>query len=481
MTYKKVEFSALTPLQKKICHKLFERGDLSFLMHPKQKELRQFFYDNPDKTIMVFNVSRQWGKSYLSFGLAVEYAIRYPKSQILYLAPTRTQAKDILSDKANTILAYAPPDMKIKKYRNEKYIFPNGSEIVILGIDNNPDRVRGLSPNLVILDEAAMCGKLEYAINGIIIPAFSASHGRLLLISTPPSTSGHYFKTCILNSIRQNAYQHATWRDSPFLNEERINRDIAPLYPGGIESARFRIEYEGDYNVQDNSLRVVPYFNRKENDAFFIDYERPELFQPYVGLDFGFTHSNGVVFGYLNFKRGCLVIEYEFKEKQLTSKDLAQAINQIEIDLWGNRPDHMTPLPKTLRHCDDNNLTGVADMSIVYGLPMVPFTKKQVLGINGMINQLNLAFQNKQVRIHPRCTELLFELENGLWANDKKLTYKKRDDGSHLDLLDALKYLALSVDYTKNPASSIAYDTSKVFIPNAGNNLHKNRKKVFGM
>lgn len=475
-----IDYGKLTAKQRAIAGELFVRGDLSFLLHTKQKEMRKFFYENPDKTIMVFNICRQWGKSFLTFCLAVEHAIRHPDSRILFLAPTRAQAKDIISDKVKAILKFAPPHYKIKPWRNEKYTFPNGSEITLLGIDNDPDRARGMSPHLVILDEAAMCSKLEYAISSVILPSFNASNGRLLLVSTPPATAGHPFKQYILDAVKNDAYKCATWRDSPFLDESRVMTQIAPLIPGGIESARFKIEYECDYNVEDKNLRITPWFIATENDAFFDDYERPPLFQPFVGVDFGYTHSCAVVWGYLDYHHGALVIEDEFSAGQLTTTELADIIKEKEMQLWGNRPSHLPVLPLPIRISDNNAPMVVAEFCQTHGLRVMPSLKKQSLGQAGMINRLNESLRDKKIRVHPRCKNLSFELENALWSPGK-MTYARKSDTSHYDLLDALKYLNLDVDFTRSPYQNGGYDRTKVFIPAPNKtSVFASRERAFG-
>jgi hypothetical protein len=251
------------------------------------------------------------------------------------------------------------------------------------------------------------------------------------------------------------------------MNEDRLRREVLPDYPGGEDNPKFRIEFLADYNVEDAEFRVTPVFDADAHASFFADYVEPEVFQPYVGIDFGYhPHHSAVAFGFLDFRKATFIVQDEFHAGQLTSRQLAEAIAAKETELWGNRPSHLPRLNAPLRYCDNNSPMTVADFVRDHGISVVPVQKKSQ---DEMLNRLNLSLDETRdggarIRIHPRCERLTFELQNGLW-NRTRTDYEKQRDGTHLDCLDALKYLNLNIDWRANPFTRVTFDPTKVFVP----------------
>jgi hypothetical protein len=134
---------------------------------------------------ILFNISRQGGKSSVSGLLSADTAIRVPGSLTLILAPSERQAKETFAKAAHAYMAtgqVVPPD----SYRKLGMELANGSRIEAL--PGTEKTIRGFSGvDLLIVEEAArVADELYYAVR----PMLAVSGGRLVMLSTPAGRRG---------------------------------------------------------------------------------------------------------------------------------------------------------------------------------------------------------------------------------------------------------------------------------------------------
>jgi hypothetical protein len=134
---------------------------------------------------VLFNVSRQGGKSTVSGLLSADMALTVPSSLTLILAPSERQAKETFAKAAHFYMATGqavPPD----SYRKLGMELANGSRVEAL--PGTEKTIRGFSGvDLLIVEEAArVADELYYAIR----PMLAVSGGRLIMLSTPAGKRG---------------------------------------------------------------------------------------------------------------------------------------------------------------------------------------------------------------------------------------------------------------------------------------------------
>jgi hypothetical protein len=134
---------------------------------------------------LLFNVTRQGGKSTVSGLLSADMALRVPDSLTLILAPSERQAKETFGKAARFYTAtgrVVPPD----SYRKLGMELSNGSRIEAL--PGTEKTIRGFSEvDLLIVEEAArVADELYYAAR----PFLAVSGGRLMMLSTPAGRRG---------------------------------------------------------------------------------------------------------------------------------------------------------------------------------------------------------------------------------------------------------------------------------------------------
>lgn len=139
---------------------------------------------------MIFNCSRQSGKSTVTSTIATHTALAYPGALVLLVAPATRQSGE-LYDKCVHVYDSIGQRVEPDRQTVDTLITPNGSRIVAL--PGAHGTTRGFSGvTLVVIDEAAFFAKddIYYSLR----PMLAVSRGRLLLLSTPWGQRGFFWK-----------------------------------------------------------------------------------------------------------------------------------------------------------------------------------------------------------------------------------------------------------------------------------------------
>jgi len=140
----------------------WHRGNLSWKFHAAQKLIDKTFKES-ESPLFVGNCSRQLGKSFWAVSKAVEQAIKKPMSQIRYGAAFHSDLVEFIIPAFEKVMEDCPPAIKgTFKKAGSTYVFPNGSKIKLVGLDKNPNSLRGNTLDLIILDECGFVANLDY-------------------------------------------------------------------------------------------------------------------------------------------------------------------------------------------------------------------------------------------------------------------------------------------------------------------------------
>lgn len=132
---------------------------------------------------------RRFGKTVLAVNELIDRAIRckLPSPRFAYIAPFFVQAKTVAWD---YLLQFTRMIPGVKKNESELRVdLPNGARISLYGGDN-PDRLRGLYFDAIVLDE--MADMEPRLLPEIIRPALSDRRGSLIAIGTPKGRNAFY-------------------------------------------------------------------------------------------------------------------------------------------------------------------------------------------------------------------------------------------------------------------------------------------------
>lgn len=412
---------------------------MDWKLHAGQLKIKQALRDSTGK-LFVGNCSRQLGKSYEMVTECVELAIKTPKARIKYGTAFLSDLVEFIQPNFEKILEDCPSYM-MPTYRAQKskWIFNNGAEIKLVGLDKNPDGMRGNAIDLSVLDECGFVSELDYLYKSVLVPATThRPNAKIILISTPPKTPAHEFGDYAQRAEAEGNYIKLTIYDNPMIGPERIAELMKES--GGEASTTWRREYLCEF-VTDSDSQIIPEWN----DSFVVARERDEFYRfyhLYDGMDLGRTDKTALIFSYYDFKRATLVVEDEFEMSgpSWTTITLKDSILSKEKELWGERQIYR-------RVSDNNNPHLIQDLNALHGVYFVETNKDS---LEAMVNEVRVMVAAGRLEVHPRCKMLIGCLKYGVWDKQRKKFARSQIYG-HFDHLAALIYKIRNLDKHSNP------------------------------
>lgn len=422
-----------------VVEEYWRRGRLNFLHHSGQRIIDAKFNESKNQ-LFVGNISRQWGKSYWAVTKAVGLALSKPKARIKYATAFQTDLIEFILPTFDVVLETCPKNIRPKyKVQGSKWVFSNGSEIKLVGLDKSPNSLRGNVIDEIILDEAGFVSNLDYIYKSIIVPAtLHRPNCKIIMISTPPSTPAHAFVDFIHKAEVEGSYAKLDIYSNPRITNADIERMAKEL--GGFESTAFRRECLCEL-VTDSDSQIIPEWK----DTYVVHNEPDEYrwhYHNYVSMDLGVKDFTLVLFGYYDFRRATLVIEDEVKLNgpQLTTVVLKDTVASIENNLWSDRKVYR-------RISDNNNPQLLQDLSILHRISFISTDKDK---LETMINETRMLINQGRVEVDPKCEQLIGCLKYGVW-DAKKKAFARSSAYGHFDALAALVYLCRNLDKHCNP------------------------------
>lgn len=232
----------------------------------KPREWSKGFHDS-EKRWKVLICHRRAGKTVASINHLIRDAIRTPKSQYAYIAPTYKMAKRIAWE---YIKEFARPIPGMQFNESElRADFPNGSRVYLLGAES-PDSLRGLALWGVIFDEASQ--QPSNIFSEIIRPALADHEGYAIWIGTPKG------KNQLFELYDKNKHDEANWYTLLLKASES-----AILKPSELDDAKRTMakeEYEQEFECSFVSYIKGAFYQeylaeaRKQNRISHVPYQK---------------------------------------------------------------------------------------------------------------------------------------------------------------------------------------------------------------
>ncbi|MEW6295946.1 MAG: phage terminase large subunit [Candidatus Diapherotrites archaeon] len=377
-----------------------------------------------DNKHITVRASRQSGKTEVIAVKILQKALLINGFKTLIIAPTERQSS-IVFNKIDSYLNHHYYLNKLLLRHSHTYtLFDNGSEIYCLP-GANPETIRGYSPHMIVVDEAAFVKDTVYT---AIEPSMSATNGTLILISTPFGKQGRFYDS----HARLDYYSkyHIPYNQCPFISKEYLEKEKQSK-----TEMEFQQEYEAEFVEEQDT-----YFPLQLIKACIADTENPlkeEGFNYYLGLDPARFGTDETVYCITRTKDGLLI---EVTELQATKK-------LPTTDVIGRTKALHDKYNFSKIYVDETGLgAGAVDLLKESGLPIesITFTlqSKQELYQN-----LKLLMEQNKIKFFDN-TKLLFQLAELQYeyTSNKQLKLHHPDKlNAHDDYPDAL---ALSVAFT---------------------------------
>jgi len=215
--------------------------------HPKQQEIIDFvdgkFTNMYGEPYRFFNaiIGRQWGKSWLAKYLLLEHAINR-KETVLWVAPAISSARTHWNGLVKLIEDSNIPVVKILQAPKEIHFHGGGSISVRSAIE--PDNIRGMTVDFMVLDEASFFRDGEYVWYSICLPMVTASGGKVLITTTP---NGQNWVYDLFNmGLDPTDEYYKSWRFPSTTSPYQDKKLLAKLKKQMPEK-RWREEFEAEF------------------------------------------------------------------------------------------------------------------------------------------------------------------------------------------------------------------------------------------
>jgi len=179
--------------------------------------------------------SRQAGKSSVAGAMGLHRAAEKPRQTIVAVSPTQRQSALLVSK----VRRYAQA-LGLQLARDNTLSLELANESVVYALPGHPDTVRGYSPDLLIIDEAAYTTEALYT---ACLPMLAATGGDLIAISTPNGKQGWYW-------AEWSGQGAPGWMkiQVPYTRIRRISAEFITSQRASMSRERFSTEYECAFN-----------------------------------------------------------------------------------------------------------------------------------------------------------------------------------------------------------------------------------------
>ena len=269
--------------------------------------------------------------------------------------------------------------------------FPNGSKIIMIGLDTEEKLLSLNNISTVWVEEAYEVERdkveqLNLRMRG------AANDQQIILSWNPISKLSWLYDFTVDNPPENSIYHHSTYKNNPFLNAEYIAAldEMETRNP-----QKYRIYGLGEWGVDSTGLVFqnwrVEDFNHEEIDG-----------QLLVGLDFGYIHDiSAITASLLVESEGRIYIFREYGATGKTNKELAAVIKAMGFS-------------KSVIIADCAEQKSIDEIK-AEGIAKIKACSKGKGSIIHGIQKL----QNYQIIIHPSCVGVIEEFENYTFKKDK--------------------------------------------------------------
>lgn len=416
---------------------LWHRNDLSFKFHAGQQVIDEAYRQVKAK-LFVANCSRRFGKTYWVVTECIRVARSKERARVKVATAFLTDLEEFIIPAFENVLDDCPEELKPKwSSSKKKYIFKNGSEIQLIGLDRKPNGGRGNYCDLYVFDEAAFIKNVSYIYSSVVVPMTMYREGaRVIMISTPPKSPDHDFKDFCLKAEEEQAYVKLDIFKNPMVSQAIIEEYKAEC----LTETDWEREYLCEF-ATDETLAILPEmrgYNYKRSP-------KPEYYNylhKYNAMDLGVRDLNVNLFAHYDFPRGKLVVERELvmSGPKMTTPILHSAISEIEKELWDGQEPYK-------RVADNNNPLLLLDLGSIHNMFFHSTSKDN---LHAMVNALRVWLKDGRIEIDESCRVLINSLKYGLW-NEQRSEFARSKELGHFDAIAALMYLVRNIDEHTNP------------------------------
>lgn len=209
-----------------------------------QKDVINYYVDNPSGRIIVVKSLRQTGKSFLAKYLLV-YAALSDVNVSLSVSPVLSQSRKLYKE----ICDFAQPLVKYSNGSTYEITFLNGSKVLFRSAEQG-NTIRGITTSgICIIDEAAYIQ--DDVMYSIIMPTTTVYNADIFVFSTPRNKQGFFYDFYVqgLNDSKIKSFNWSAYDTSKYLPSE-----TRELYRRQMPKQAFKCEILGEFADGDGQV-----------------------------------------------------------------------------------------------------------------------------------------------------------------------------------------------------------------------------------
>ena len=292
--------------------------------------------------------------------------------------------------------------------------FPNGSSVILLGLDEETKLLSLANISGVWVEEAFevpqnLIEQLNLRMRG------QAINQQIWLSWNPISKNNYLYKFTVEEPPNNSIYIHSTFRDNHFLNKEYVD-SLLELYERN--PAKARIFCDGEWGVDAEGL-VITNWRKEEFDPMALAATGLEH---RTGMDLGWIDKSAIIDSLYDREKGIIYVFNEFYKSGCQLSELAQAIKDMNLGKSKIYVDAAEP--RSIQYFKNEGINAVACAkgkdSVKAGL---------------------MFLQDNLIVVHPKCQNFITELENFSYIKSKQ-TGEYTEDTTHewSHAIDACRY-----------------------------------------
>lgn len=373
---------------------------------------------NDSSRFKLVAAGRRSGKTTLSIRQICFYA-RIPNREIFYITSSYRAAKMIVWKPLLRMLTDLRWVAKINA-SDLSITLKNGSQISLKGSED-PNRLRGVSLDYVVIDEAAFCD-LETLWGEVVRPALADRLGGALFISTPLGKANAFYDMYLdAQDLKDWSTYTLTTLEAGFVPEKEIEAARADM-----TERQFKQEFEASF--EDLGTRVADQFVREKN---VLPYSG-DLRELIVGCDF---NLNPVTASVMVRHGEILHVIDEIEIYSSNTNELADEIRQR----YPTQKIFAFPDPSGAR--SQTSSSGKSDHAILAHAGFVVKAPRKHDPVRDRINATNARFCSgtgeRRLFVDPKCKRTIECLEKHSY---KPNTNQPDKDSGYDHMFDALSY-----------------------------------------
>jgi phage terminase large subunit len=292
--------------------------------------------------------------------------------------------------------------------------FPNGSEIIFMGLDEETKLLSLNNIGTVWVEEAFEVPKS--IIEQLNLRMRGKNDNQQIILSFNPISKNHWlYDFCEINPPSSFKYIHSTYKDNPFLNEEYV-KELEELYTRN--PAKARIFCDGEWGVDSEGL-VLQNWKREEFDPMEL---AAKGFEHRVGMDLGWIDKTAIINSLYDKENKTIYVYDEFYKSGCQLSELVNAIDKMGLRKSKIYVDAAEP--RSIQYFKNE---GIRAEACAKGKDSV---------------KAGLMFlQDNLIVVHPKCINFITELENFSYIKSKQ-TGEWTEDTTHewSHAIDACRY-----------------------------------------